>query len=88
MTSTIVKHVHSSHTIVEGSDYSSLMETVEFPPCHKKIDKPRCVNISIINDTLTEALETFTVALTGDVHENIMLDPNVTVVEITDERSK
>ena len=59
-----------------------------FPSCHNITFDPVCRNIPIVNDTQAELLEMFTVTLTGNVHENIILDPSVTVVKIKDERSK
>ena len=62
-------------------DYVTMMsETVTFDSC----DAIKCIGIEIVNDTIVEDVESFTVTVDSP-HDRIMSDPAVAVVTITDD---
>ena len=63
---------------VSIEDY--IAETMMFDPC----DTRRCAGIEIVNDTIVEDVESFTVTV-DSLHGRIMSDPAVAVVTITDD---
>ena len=64
-----------------------MTSTLMFPVCHMA-NLPECMTVTIVSDTQTEALETFSATLSGVLHPGIVLNPAEAVIVITDEAGK
>ena len=78
-------NVHSwfPHITVSPEDYEALNLNVTFSPCEKR----RCVNVSIVDDYISEPEERFTTSLstTPDLSHSILVHPTTGEVTITDD---
>ena len=66
-------------------DYDALVATISFAACEDR----KCVNVTVIDDSIPEVLESFNVTLeeTPGLDGRIDLDPVVAIIEIIDSNS-
>ena len=66
-------------------DYNALVSVVSFGACEDR----KCENITVIDDSIPETLETFNVTLeeTPGLDDRITLEPVVAIIEIIDANS-